>query len=105
PTAPATHSAGACASEPSTALQRATHRHFVGPLQVAPHGEAASKPGHAHAISRCELRDVHRRRVAFEIRVRGEDHLLDPALLQALRELRDLEVVGTYAVHRRDRAM
>src|SRR5258706_4109913 len=39
------------------------------------------------------------------MRIRREDSLYDPACAHPLDQLRDLEVVGTDAVHRGDRAM
>src|SRR5712691_9684732 len=57
------------------ALQRTADRHLVRVLEVSAHRKTARQPRHTHAASGQELRDVHRRRLTLEIRIRREDEL------------------------------
>src|SRR5216683_5267631 len=87
------------------ALQRSADRHLVRILEISAHRKTARETRHANSVSRQQLRDVHRRCLALEIRIRRHDELIDPATADARHELRDLEVIRTDAVHRRDGAV
>ncbi len=86
-------------------LQRSADRHLVRVLEVSAHRKTARETSYPYPASGEQLRDVHRRRLAFEIRIRREDELLDPAATYARDQLRDLQIIGPYAVHGRDRAV
>ena len=75
-----------------------------------PTGRPARDPGHRPDVAVEALVEVHRRGLALERRVGGEDDLLDPAagrvrLVDPGEELADLEPLGADAVDRADRAV
>src|SRR4051812_11200021 len=91
--------------ERTPTLQRSADGHLVRVLKVPAHRQAPGQACEPGARAGEQLADVHRRALAFQIRVRCEDHLLDAAALHALDKLRDLEIVRADTVHRRDRAV
>src|SRR4051794_11388620 len=60
-------------------------------VQVAADGKAEGYLGHADAERLDEARQVHGRGVAFHRRIRGENDLLHPAVLNPLHQLADAE--------------
>src|SRR5438105_5633424 len=85
-------------------LQGAGEGDLVGVLEVAAHGNALRDAGDAHAERLHQPGDVERRRFAFDGRVGGDDHFLD-AVVEARDQLLQLELIGSDAVERRERAV
>src|ERR1700730_1845124 len=84
-------------------FERAPERDLVGVLEVAAHREPTGDAGHPEPQRLEQPGEVHRRRFAFDVRVRGEDHLFDALVVQPGQELLDLQLVGPDALDRRDR--
>ena len=96
--------------ELAPALERPDEGHLVGVLEVAAHGDAPGDPGDGADVAREALGEVHRRGLALERRVGGQDDLLVRlarrlALRGPLEQLADAQPVGADAVHGRDGAM
>src|SRR6266542_3145681 len=85
------------------ALEGLAQGDLVGVLEVASDREAAGQAGHPDAGGLQQRGHVHRRRVALQVRVRGQDDLDHAVALDAVEELLDAEVLGADAVERADR--
>src|SRR5574337_322110 len=84
-------------------LQRLGKRHFVGVLQVTAHRQAASDSRDPNGERFQQTREVHRRRLTLDVRIRGQDHLFDLPSIQALQKGLGRKLVGTTSLQRRQR--
>src|SRR5574337_624786 len=84
-------------------LQRLGKRHLVGVLQVTAHRQAASDSRDPNGERFQQTREVHRRRLALDVRIRGQDHLFDLPSIQALQKGLGRELVWTTPLQRRQR--
>src|SRR3989304_3846949 len=87
------------------ALHRPRQRHVVRVLQVAADGQAAGPPRPLQAQRPQQTRQVHRRRLAFQVGVRGQDHLRHLIRTQTRQQLLYLQVFRPDPVHRRDNTL
>src|SRR6266550_7752862 len=86
-------------------VQRLRDRHAVGILQIAPHGQAARDPGHAHARGTQHLLQVRRGHLTLHRRVGRDDHLAHPGpVSHPVDQRADAQGLGPHAVQRRDPA-
>src|SRR5262249_10556669 len=90
----------ASASELAAAGERSGEGGLVGELEVSAHREALREPGDPDAHRLEEAHEVERGRLALHVRVRGDDDLLDLAVLEADEELLDAELLGADALQR-----
>src|SRR5437764_5079649 len=89
----------------AAALQGARQRNFVGVLEVASDRKSARNLRDPNAQGTQEPGEVHGGRLAFDVRVGGEDDLGHLLALQASEQLADFQVVRTYPFNRRERAV
>src|SRR5919106_4896782 len=87
------------------ALEGAEEGDVVGILEVPADRQPARDARHRSRVRREQVGEVHGGRLAFEVRVGGEDDLFHPAALDAGEELADAKALRTDAVDRADGAV
>jgi hypothetical protein len=73
---------------------------FVGIFEIAADGQTARDAGHLQTEWLQESRQIHRRRVAFEVRIRTQDHFGDRLGLYSTEQLADTKLFGPDALDR-----
>ena len=85
-------------------FHRARHRHLVGVFEVGADGNPHRDPRHADAERLQQPRQIERGRFALDGRIGRDDHFVRLPLAHARQQSLDLQIVGTDAVQRRQRA-
>src|SRR6202521_5842250 len=89
----------------ATALERANQRHVVGVFEVAANRQAAGDAGHHRHMRSEQVGQVHGGRLSLEVRIGGQDHLLDPAGGHPHDQFAGSDLLRTDAVDRADGAV
>jgi hypothetical protein len=82
-------------------FHRFHHRDFVGILEIRAYRNAHCDSRDTYAERLDQLREIHRRRLAFRGGIGSDDDFLDRAALKPLDEAPDLQLIGPDALQRR----
>src|SRR4051794_40412982 len=90
--------------EQASPREGTAERDLVGVLEVAAYGQPAGEAADPHAHRLDQRGEVGGGRLALEVRVGGEDDLLDDVVGEPVQQLADAQVVRADAVDGADRA-
>src|SRR5688500_12103326 len=85
-------------------LERFVHRHLVGVFEIAADRHAHRDARDAHAQRLEQPRKIQRGRLAFDVRIGGQNDLFDLSLAHSGEQALDFQLVGTDPLQRRQRA-